>query len=507
MNKSLSCRRGVKSVCSGLLFLFLSACPMSGLSGDNSVPPKKPFPQTVSYPGDVQFSSRYTRDQMNGHLRSFYDFWKARYLKGVTGVSPSQKFVLYSGDAWDPRWYSVDGVKDSYAITVSEAHGYGMIALVYMAGHDPRAKADFDAMFRFYKAHQTADVPGLMAWQQYVVIPGVEDHFASFDPVAAGDPERAGQDAFWNGQTFIDIRDAGGARSSSATDGDLDIAYALILADRQWGSGSGINYRKEALSILHAILAGCVIPGEDVLSLGSWVDPEDERYGRGTRPSDFMLSHLRAFASFDTANRDRWMAIHDKAVSLCTHVFKTRSPSTGLMPDFLRKRGATWEPALGQFLESDNDGDFYYNACRTPWRLSMDYILYGDESLLEQQLTLNRFIRTESGGRVRMTGNPSRGFINGGGYYVAGGKNGGRIRGDQYDELCYSAPFAVSAMIGGDNQTWYDTLYDAIAVNGPGHAENPGYIDTTGETRNSDYFGNSINLLVLILVTGNWWVP
>jgi len=34
--------------------------------------------------------------------------------------------------------------------------------------------------------------------------------------------------------------------SDSATDGDMDIAYALILADRQWGSGGAIDYLGQA---------------------------------------------------------------------------------------------------------------------------------------------------------------------------------------------------------------------------------------------------------------------
>lgn len=37
---------------------------------------------------------------------------------------------------------------------------------------------------------------------------------------------------------------------TSAFDGDADIAYGLILADRQWGSEGAIDFRGEALAKL-----------------------------------------------------------------------------------------------------------------------------------------------------------------------------------------------------------------------------------------------------------------
>ncbi|MBK7196651.1 MAG: hypothetical protein IPH80_29580 [Myxococcales bacterium] len=43
--------------------------------------------------------------------------------------------------------------------------------------------------------------------------------------------------------------------ATTATDADLDIAYALLLADRQWGSAGAIDYRGAALRMLAAILA------------------------------------------------------------------------------------------------------------------------------------------------------------------------------------------------------------------------------------------------------------
>ena len=42
-------------------------------------------------------------------------------------------------------------------------------------------------------------------------------------------------------------------KSYSATDGDLDIAFGLLLADKQWGSAGAINYLAEARKVIAAI--------------------------------------------------------------------------------------------------------------------------------------------------------------------------------------------------------------------------------------------------------------
>src|SRR6185503_14700054 len=105
-------------------------------------------------------------------------------------------------------------------ICVSEGQGYGMIITAYMAGHDPDAKIYFDGLYQFYKAHPSIHNPYLMAWNQ---ITGCID-----DPAGGND---------------------------GATDGDLDIAYALLLADKQWGSTGAINYFSEAVNVINAIKA------------------------------------------------------------------------------------------------------------------------------------------------------------------------------------------------------------------------------------------------------------
>ena len=54
----------------------------------------------------------------------------------------------------------------SVPVTVSEAHGYGMLITVSMAEYDTQAKYYFDGMYRFFKAHPSDIGSHLMSWQQ-----------------------------------------------------------------------------------------------------------------------------------------------------------------------------------------------------------------------------------------------------------------------------------------------------------------------------------------------------
>ena len=79
----------------------------------------------------------------------------------------------------------------------------------------------------------------------------------------------------------------------SASDGDLDIAYALLLADRQWGSAGPIHYREEALKLLAAIKAGEINSPAATVKLGDAQTEGAEL--NDIRLSDFMPDHFRAF--------------------------------------------------------------------------------------------------------------------------------------------------------------------------------------------------------------------
>lgn len=419
-----------------MLFVSLALVPASARAS------ARPFPQHTAYASGTILPNHVSRSQLDQDVLNYYLAWKQRYLKSVSGSSPAQKYVFYN----------LEGMASpSSAVSCSEGHGYGMLATVIMADADPNAHTDYNALYYFYKAHTSSNNPLLMSWQQ------ISSNGSIVDNVADGD--------------------------DSATDGDMDIALSLLMADRQWASNGSINYRAEAIKLIQAILASEVNRGESILKLGDWVSDSDSTYGKGTRSSDFMLGHLRTFAQYDTANTSLWNAVLSKTASIANAQFSSGgSASTGLLPDFFKKNSSgQYKPTSGTYLESKHDGDYSWNACRTPWRLSVDFLLSGSTTMSSLLKKLNSWIISQT------AGNPSNVKA---GYYVLNGTNGKPYV--TYNELAFTAPFAVSAMVSSTNQSWLNSLWKYMV---------------NANISNGEYFGNTLKLQSMIVASGNWWIP
>jgi hypothetical protein len=162
---------------------------------------------------------------------------------------------------------------------------------------EPRAREIFDGMYWYFVDHPSAIDGDLMAWSQ--------NHSCENNEGA-----------------------------TSATDGDLDIAFALLLADKQWGSTGDINYRAEAVRVMNAIMASEVDGSGSYLLLGDWADPDEKIYYDATRSSDFMPGHLTAFD--DLRPDDGWGTLRDRSYDMFQTVQEDHAASTGLLPDFIR---------------------------------------------------------------------------------------------------------------------------------------------------------------------------
>ncbi|WP_147178034.1 MULTISPECIES: glycosyl hydrolase family 8 [Alphaproteobacteria] len=371
-------------------------------------------------------------------LAAFYGQWKSIYLR--EGCGEGRVLVRTDGDG-KPTY----GGSAKTTITVSEAHGYGMLATVMMADFDPDAQRLFDGMVLYFHDHPANSDPGLMAWNQ------VEDC------------SNAG-------------KDVGG--SNSATDGDLDIAYALLLAESRWGNGGAYDYGAEARRVIAAILAHEVRQPGDILLIGDWAKAADETtYAATTRSSDFMQSHFAAFAE-RTADK-RWLDLRDTIYGIIDTVGHKYSRRTGLMPDFIVGLPEHPKPAPAGFLEGDYDGGFSWNAARYPWRVGLDFLLTGDERARKALRPLNAWARQTTKGKperfadtYRLDGKPAPDAGHGG--------------------MAFVSMLAVSAMIDKDNEDWLDALWAAMDSR-PATAE--------------DYFGNTLKLMAMITVTGHWAKP
>ncbi len=417
-----------------VLTMVLVACcsgpPAHGALG--APEPQYPFgTHALAHPAGTIQPSDSSRASLHEVTAAFYNAWKARYL--VNGCGANRYYVYVNADR-------VGSGIDRRSISVSEGHGYGMLITALMAGFDPNARLYFDGLYRFFKDHPSNVSPYLMAWNQ---------------ARGCGNMPNDGAD--------------------SATDGDLDIAYALILADRQWGSGGGINYLQEAIQVINAIRQQELNPTTSLLLMGGFAKPSSARYYYGTRSSDFMPDHLRAFQA--VTQDGTWARAIDAGYGLIYRLQVNFSPTAGLIPDFIENTNGSPRPASPGYLESSRDGRYSYNACRVPWRLATDYLISGDRRALRSLEPINAWIRRETG------------------------EDPARIR-DGYDlrgaplsrdtSMAFVGPFAVSAMVGEENQRWLNALWRFI-------------VDTP--VSESDYYGNTIKMLAMIVISGNWWAP
>ena len=311
-----------------------------------------------------------------------------------------------------------------------------MIIVAYMAGYDPQARDIFDGLWEFVKAHPSNIDRRLMSWR-------INDTIT---------------------------------RQDSAFDGDADIAYALLLADKQWGSEGRIHYQQEAEQVLAGILESTIGEISQLPMLGDWVNPNGEAYNQYTfRPSDYMPSHFRAFGG--ATGEDRWDLIIENTQAAITSLQAQYSPITGLLPDFstpIEDEIYSPQPALANFLEGDNDGNYSYNAGRIPWRIGTDALLNNDPTSIAQVQVMSRWIEADS------NGDPTQ--------IKAGYTLDGEPIGNYFTSF-FVSPFGVAAMIVPEQQRWLNGIYDAIYAN------------------HEDYYEDSITLLSLLVMTGNYWNP
>lgn len=405
--------------------MVLADCAMA--EGRLAADPAKPFPQHSHYiPGTIQpdHVSRSERDKL---VARCYDGWKQRYL--AAGKSQREFYVQSHGP----------GERGSHkALSFSEGQGYGLMITAFMAGHDPAAREAFDGLYRFYRSHPSMYNARLMAWRQE------QDETSSKD------------------------RD-------SASDGDLDIAFALLLANAQWGSGGEINYLKEALENIAAIKQDEINRKAWTVKLGDWASPENKYYS-ATRPSDFMMGHFRAFRA--ATGDESWTKVIDRCYSIVGVMQNDYSPSTGLIPDFVVASGDSYKPAPPDFLEGANDGAYYYNSCRVPFRLGIDVIMTGDERARKALQKINRWIVAET------RGDPSS--------IRAGYRLDGEVVDRDDRSQAFTACFAVGAMCDPSNQEWLNALWDRVGK---------------ADTKSEGYYADTLRMLCLIVLSGNWWEP
>lgn len=212
-----------------------------------------------------------------------------------------------------------DGVANS---TVSEGIAYGMTIAVMM---DDRAL--FDGFFRY--ATRWFNERGLMSW--YIA------------------PE--GDRALGTG---------------AATDADEDMAWALLMADRQWGDDEGGSaYLEAARKLIDTIYEYEIDHAErpDLLL------PGDEWRGRDVfNPSYFAPHQYRLFGEA-TGNIDGWARVIERGYAIVEscQVRGRGNHNNGLVPAWCDSSGNPVEAFQGAMTNHQ------YDSARLPFRLAQDW--------------------------------------------------------------------------------------------------------------------------------------
>jgi hypothetical protein len=268
-----------------------------------------PFPQNRQMSGCV-----YPTAYDNNDVTKAYTKWKADLVVSDAGAGGFQRVQRTSSDG-------VSAATPAGS-TVSEGIGYGMLIAVYMGDH-----ALFDNLWKYSQLH--LDSNGLMNW--------------SITSAGTNTPMEGG----------------------GATDADEDIAWALAMADKQWGSSGSLNYLTLAKTEIAAIWNHEVYDSKLAGPGDSW-GPTD-LYG-DINISYFAPAYYRLFKQLDGGHA--WEAVTQTVYDtiLNTLTSGNKNMTNGLVPGWSTSTGGS--SSAGPF-------NYQYDACRTPFRIGVDWCLEG----------------------------------------------------------------------------------------------------------------------------------
>jgi endo-1,4-beta-D-glucanase Y len=432
-----------------------------------------PFPQKKVY--DNMRTPEGDRDAHAQTIGEYYTQWKDAYVRSYsfTNGALQERGTGYVLKA-ETNPSELEGFGET--ISQSEAHGWAMIITVLMAGWDPDAREIFDGLYRVYQNWSCNEHSELMSW----AVPRDGD----FSP---------------------------SRRQPSATDGDMDAAYALLLAADQWDD---TTYYRGALRIIAALEENNILyapkhhPTAEFfprLGIGTNDNYPEQNYWnvRATRSSDFMVSHFDVFHAarkhddfyMNTGAGDVprvWEVLTEKTFDIVAHM---QHPVTGLIPDFMGNKDGDFTQPISSFSgisdepyenPGSNDSAYWYNACRFPWRFAQGYI-HSDMAAVKPVIA--RMEEWLLGAEVHYEWGWFQDTLLRAGYTV----DGAVLPGYDYYDRAFAAPFMTALSIG-EEEWHFNAMWETIS-----------WFREPGDW--SRYYDNTISLLNMLLVSGNWWKP
>jgi len=253
---------------------------------------------------------------------------------------------------------------------VSEGIAYGMLLSAAMSDQPL-----FDGLWKFYQDH--LDKNGLMNWKT------------------------------------SKCEAPGNNNANAATDADLDAAMALVQAAWRWPNATS-NYLAKAEQ-----LAGKIIQfetemcgGRRILRPGDAFGGCSDMYSQRINPSYFSPGYYKVFAHYFSSQAATWSALTDASYQLYA-VYQARM--NNLVPDWSAPDG-------GDF----NGSQYWYDACRAPFRVAVDYAWTGDTRAKTFMSNLSSWVDAH-GGLPKAAQQQNSAFI--GAFALAGGYDQGKFDG------------------------------------------------------------------------------
>lgn len=334
------------------------------------------------------------------------------YAHGILPQGVSYRHIQTIYDIWLNAYYEEQGNQarikfDTPSQTVSEGIGYGMLILVYMDNDQNNTKPKFDKLWNYYKNYPSKG--SLMHWK---------------------------------------INGFGGVQESgSATDGDIDVALALIMAAEQWEDNTYLNAAETIIrDIASYDVSNNLLDGGD-----SW---------DAVNPSYMSMVATELFKDIDPSHN--WSTIQSSCYS---HLKSTQHGTTGMWPNWT-------SGGVG------NTGLYGFDAARTPWRLGWAYAWYGHadaKTCCDKIVGWFKSNTQNNPGKIGQIYNLD-GSINSG----AGGNN---------DNIpTFLAPLVVAGMVSSEHSQWLDDGYKRLRAFG---------------SSDDKYYNECIELLTMLLLSGN----
>src|SRR5574337_635003 len=262
----------------------------------------------VSYAGLVIFSISSNKEALQKD--NYWDWYRSYVSQSTKGA------FVNTGTKQDP-------------IALSESQGYGMLITILAAQKGYIKEDQFMRLFHYYQANRISKTNTLMKWKQEKI----KDGWSSID-------------------------------QNNATDGDLDIAYALIQAEKLWPN-SFEHYGEAAHQLITSIKTYNYSGKTGLLTVGNWatVDPKSETL---IRSSDISPSYFKTFAAY--TKDSFWTDLETNSIKALVEM--SQQTETGLLPDFAWVGSKAITPVKPNEISGKNDGDYAYNAARVPYRLA-----------------------------------------------------------------------------------------------------------------------------------------